>query len=216
LSDRLGEIQAELISLRVHRDAESERANAATSEADRFKRETEELSQRLAKMLIEMKDVRAELDLERRQAVTIIGDLHQARRATAAAEASRAEAVAAHQNEMSQRIALKSELQDALIQLDATRGEAAALRQKLRAAAAVAAELIAVSDTVEMPTSSRDQSGNLSGGQVLQPTMHAADAAEGAHRESDRDERSDEKRVEQNNTSAGSGTFELLVRRFRS
>src|SRR5262245_49514340 len=44
LSDRLAEIEAELISLRVHRDAESDRANAATSEADRFKREAEERS----------------------------------------------------------------------------------------------------------------------------------------------------------------------------
>src|SRR5262245_64853409 len=31
LSDRLGEVQTELTSLRVHRDAESDRANAATS-----------------------------------------------------------------------------------------------------------------------------------------------------------------------------------------
>src|SRR5262249_12502512 len=124
LSERFGEIQTELISLRVHRDAESDRANAATSEADRFKREAEELSERLTTMLIEMKAVRSELDLERRQAVTIIADLHQARRASAQAEASRAEAVAAYQREMSQRLTVDSELQDALLRLEKTRGEA--------------------------------------------------------------------------------------------
>ena len=182
LSARLGELQAELISVRIHRDAESERANAAASEADRFKRDTEELSERLAKVLIEMKDLRSELDLERRQAVTIISDLHQARRATAAAEA-------ALQSEMSQRLTLKSELQDALIQLDAARGEATALRQKLRAAAAFATELIAVSDSLDIASTGPDQSRNLSGEQVLQPTMSAAPSAGGAHRESNPDER---------------------------
>jgi hypothetical protein len=215
LSERLGEVETELIALRVHRDAESDRANAATSEADRFKRETEELSERLTTMLIEMKALRSELDLERRQAVTIIGDLHQARRATAAAEASRAEAVAARQSEMSQRLTLESELQDALLQLDAIRGEAVGLRQKLRAAAALATEVIAVSDNLDIASSGRDQSRNPSGGEILQPTMSAAQSADGAHREGDPEEQSGENKGEQSNTSIGSGTFELLVRRLR-
>src|SRR5262245_15240043 len=169
---------------------------------DRFKRENEELSERLAKTLIEMKELRSELDHERRQAVTIIGDLHHARRATAAAEATRAEAVAAHQSEMSQRLTLESEL--------------LGLRQKLRAAAAVATELIAVSDSLDIASSDRDQSGNSSGGQVLQPTMSAAHSADGAHRESEPGELSGENKGEQSNTSLGSGTFESLVRRFRA
>lgn len=189
LADRLGELQAELLSVRVHCDAESDRANAATSEADRLKRDTEELSERLNKMLIEMKALRSELDLERRQAVTIISDLHQARRATAAAENSRAEAVAAHQSEVSQRLTLERELRDALLQLEATRGEAGALRQKLRAAAAFATELIAVSDSLDIASTGPDQSRNPSGEQVLQPTLSAAPSAGGAQRESNPDER---------------------------
>jgi chromosome segregation ATPase len=216
LSDRLGEIQAELISLRVHRDLESDRANAATSEADRLKRDTEELSERLNKMQIEMKALRSELDLERRQVVTIISDLHQARRATTAAEASRAEAVAAHQSETSQRLALESELRDALLQLEATRGEAVGLRQKLRAAAAVATELIAASDSLAITTTDRDQSRNPPGGQVLQPTNSAAHSADAAHREPDREELSGENKGEQSNSSMASGTFESLVRRLRA
>ncbi|HEX7792863.1 MAG TPA: hypothetical protein VF456_00865 [Vicinamibacterales bacterium] len=216
LSDRLGEIQAELISLRVHRDAESERANAATSEADRLKRESEELSERMSKMLIEMKALRSELDLERRQVVTIISDLHQARRATAAAEASRAETVAAYQSDMSQRMSLESELRDALLELEATRSEAVGLRQKLRAAAAFAGQLIAVSDCLEIASPGPDQSRNPSGEQVLQPAMSAASSADGAHRESDPDERSDDNKGEQSNTSTGARPLELLVRRLRA
>jgi hypothetical protein len=216
LSDRLGEIQTEVISLRIHRDAESDRANAATSEADRFKRETDELSERLTKILTEMKDLRSELDLERRQAATIIGELHQARRAAAAAEASRAEAVAARQSEISQRLTLDSELHDARLQLEATRGEADGLRQKLRTAAAVATELIAMSENLDSPSIGRDQSRNPSGEPVLQPSMSAAHSADGAHRESDPDERSGENNGQQSNTSKGSGTFGLLVRRLRA
>jgi hypothetical protein len=214
LSERLGEIQTELISLRVHRDAESDRANAAASEADRFKREAEELSERLNKVLIEMKALRSELDLERRQVVTIISDLHQARRASAQAETSRAEAVAARQSEMSLRLAVESELQDALRRLDATRGEADGIRQKLRAAAALATELIAVSDNLDIGSSRPDQSRNPSGGQILQTSMSAAQA-DGAHREGDPDERSGESKSEERTNSIGSDAFESLVRRIR-
>jgi chromosome segregation ATPase len=216
LSERLGEVETELIALRVHCDAESDRANAAMSEADRFKREAEEMSERLTTMLTEMKALRSELDLERRQAVTIIGELHQARRASAEAEVSRAEAVAARQSEMSQRLTLESELQDALVRLEATRGEADGIRQKLRAAAALATELISVSDNLDIGSSGPDQSRNPSGGQILQPTMSVAHSADGAHREGDPDEQSGENKGEQSNTSIGSGTFELLVRRLRS
>jgi hypothetical protein len=212
LSDRLEEIQSELISVQVHRDAESDRANAATSEADRCKRETEDLSGRLAKMVTEMKELRSELDLERRQAVTIIGDLHHARRATAAAEASLVEAVAAHQSEMSQRLALKNELQDALLQLEATRVEVVGLRQKFRAAAAVASELIALSDNLDIDTSSRDQSRSLSAGPVLQPIMSAAPSTDGADRKPDPYELPRENKGEPSSTSAASRPFELLRR----
>ena len=215
LSERLGEVETELIALRVHRDAESDRANAATSEADRFKREAEELSGRLTTMLTEMKALRSELDLERRQAVTIIGELHQARRASAQAEVSRAEAVAARQSEMSQRLTLESELQDALVRLEETRGEADGIRQKLRAAAALATELIAVSDNVNIGSSGPDQSRNPSGGQILQPTMSAAHSADGAHREGDPDEQSGENNGEESTDSMGSGAFALLLRRIR-
>jgi hypothetical protein len=215
LSDRLDETQAELISIRVHRDAESDRANAATFEAERFKRETEELSERLTKTLSEMKALRSELDLERRQVVTIISDLHQARRATAAAEASRAETVAAYQSDMSQRLALESELRDALLELEATRSEAVGLRQKLRTAAAVASQLIAVSDSLDIATGP-DQSRNPSGEQLLQPIVAADHAEDGAHRESDPEARSDESKGEQSNTSTGSRPFEVLVRRLRA
>jgi hypothetical protein len=216
LSDRLGEIQTELISLRVHRDTESDRANAAASEADRFKREAEESSERLNKLLIEMKALRAELDLERRQAVTIISDLHQARRATAAAEASRAETVAAYQSDMSQRLTLESELRDALVELEATRSEAVGLRQKLRAAAGFASQLIAVSDCLEIASTGPDQSRNPSGEQLMQPTMSAAHSEDGAERVSDPEEPSGESKGEQSNTSTGSRPFELLVRRLRN
>ena len=167
-------------------------------------------------MQIEMKALRSELELELLQVVTIISDLHQARRASTAAEASRAEAVAAHQSETSQRLALESELRDALLQLEATRGEAVGLRQKLRAAAAVATELIAVSDSLGIASTDRDQSRNRSGGQVLQPTMSADHSADAAHRESDAEELSGENKGEQSNSSIVSGTFESLVRRLRA
>ena len=130
------------LSNAVHAEADV-RIQTAAEETLKFKRENEELSERLAKTLVEMKDLRAELDLERRQVVTIISDLHQARRATAAADASRAEAVAAHQSEMSQRLSLESEL--------------VALRQKLRAVAAVATELVAVSDSLDIAGSGPDR-----------------------------------------------------------
>jgi hypothetical protein len=113
---------------------------------------------------------------------------------------------------MSQRLTLESELRDALLELEVTRSEAVGLRQKLRSAAAFASQLIAVSDCLDVASTGPDQSRNPSGEQLLQPTLAAAHSEDGAHRESDPEEPSDESKGEQSNTSTASRPFELLRR----
>lgn len=149
LAGRLEEIQNDLHSVQADREAESARATAATTELERRTNEVTELSAVVAARLAETTELRSQLEARRTQADVLTAELGQERRTAAQAESARVEMLAALERETSQRVALEEELRETRRELETTGSAAEHIRQKGRAAAKLAAELIAAWDLVE-------------------------------------------------------------------
>lgn len=217
LADRLAAVQNDLDTVRNHRDAETERAAAATAENDRRTQEVKELSAVIDARAAETTDLRSQLETVRGQADALTSQLDQQRRATAQAESSRAEAVATLEREAAHRTALETDLRDTRRLLAATSTAAEDIREKGRAAAKIAAELIAAWDALEVGTQPAHNAQPIRATPVSSPTLgfRAADAVTG-------DSRGHVHIVDSADTAdapplaaSGPPAFESLVRRLR-